>query len=131
MCRMPTWRSSSPARTVSANTYSASAGSSGRPRGSAPWSTNSSPWQQARLAGRAKGGEALLPRALLALSTRGADETIVPHYLTERDHPWLRAALDEHARFVGRRRNELRERMREPLPTPAPKGKLRFVATLL
>jgi predicted nuclease of restriction endonuclease-like RecB superfamily len=68
---------------------------------------------------------------LLALSTRGADATIVPHYLTERDHPWLRAALDEHARFVGRRRNELRERMREPLPTPAPKGKLRFVATLL
>ncbi len=64
----------------------------------------------------------MLPRALLALSTRGADETIVPHYLTERDHPWLRAALDEHARFVGRRRNELRERMREPLPTPAPKG---------
>ena len=73
----------------------------------------------------------MLPRALLALSTRGSDETIVPHYLTERDHPWLRAVLDQHARFVGMRRNELRERMREPLPTPAPKGKLRFVATLL
>lgn len=73
----------------------------------------------------------MLPRALLSLSTRGADETIVPHYLTERDHPWLRAALDEHARFVGRRRNELRERLREPLPRPAPKGKLRLVATLL
>jgi predicted nuclease of restriction endonuclease-like RecB superfamily len=67
----------------------------------------------------------------LGLSTRGADESIVPHYLTERDHPWLRAALDEHARFVGRQRNELRERMREPLPTPAPKSKLRFVANLL
>lgn len=73
----------------------------------------------------------MLPQALLALSTRGSDETIVPHYLTERDYPWLRATLDEHARFVGKRRNELRERMREPLPTPAPKAKLRFVATLL
>ena len=71
------------------------------------------------------------PRALLALSTHGSDGTIIPRYFTERDHPWLRAALDEHARFVGRRRNELRERMREPLPTPAPKAKLRFVATLL
>ena len=73
----------------------------------------------------------MLPRTLLALSTRGSDETIVPHYLTERDYPWLRVALDEHARFVGRRRNDLRERMREPLPTRAPKAKLRYVATLL
>ena len=73
----------------------------------------------------------MLPTELLRLSTRGPDETIVPHYLTERDHPWLRAALDEHARFVGRRRSELRERMREPLTVPAPKAKLRFVAGLL
>jgi predicted nuclease of restriction endonuclease-like RecB superfamily len=79
----------------------------------------------------AKGGEALLPAALLRLSTFGSDGTIVPHYLTERDHPWLRAVLDEHARFVGKRRSALQERMREPLPLPAPKAKLRFVAGLL
>ncbi len=71
------------------------------------------------------------PRTLLGLSSRTGDATIVPNYLTERDHPWLCAALDEHARFVGQRRSELRARMREPLPTRAPKGKLRFVATLL
>lgn len=73
----------------------------------------------------------MLPRALLALSTRGADETIVPHYLTERDHPWLRAALDEHARFVGRRRNELRERMREPLLPLASRTTIRIMLLTL
>ncbi|MDQ2646541.1 MAG: DUF790 family protein [Myxococcota bacterium] len=71
------------------------------------------------------------PRTLLGLSTRAADASIVPNYLTERDHPWLCAALDEHARFVGKRQSELRQRMREPLPTRAPKSKLRFVAALL
>jgi predicted nuclease of restriction endonuclease-like RecB superfamily len=73
----------------------------------------------------------LLPTALLRLSTRGSGETLVPHYLTERDYPWLRALLDEHERFVGRRRSELRERMHEPLSVRAPKAKLRFVAKLL
>jgi len=32
----------------------------------------------------------LLPRTLLELSTRTEGERIIPHYLTERDHPWLR-----------------------------------------
>lgn len=73
----------------------------------------------------------MLPRALLSLSTRAVGDTIVPHYLTERDHPWLRAVLDEHARFVGRRRTELRDRMREPLPVAAPRAKLRVVCHLL
>jgi len=73
----------------------------------------------------------LLPRTLLALSTRAAGEDIVPHYLTERDHPWLRAVLDEHARFTGRKRSELRARMREPLPVAAPRAKLRVVSHLL
>lgn len=71
------------------------------------------------------------PRTLLGLSTRAADASIVPNYLTWRDHPWLCAALEEHARFVGRRQSELRQRMREPLSTRAPKSKLRFVAALL
>jgi predicted nuclease of restriction endonuclease-like RecB superfamily len=82
-------------------------------------------------AARENGGEVLLQRALLALSSRASNDTLVPHYLTERDHPWLRAVLDEHARFVGRSRAELRERMREPLTAPAPKGKLRFVTNYL
>lgn len=65
------------------------------------------------------------------LCTRTEGDRIVPHYLTERDHPWLRAILDEHARFVGRKRREFRERMREPLPVFAPRAKLRIVCHLL
>jgi uncharacterized protein len=73
----------------------------------------------------------LLPRALSLLSTRAEGERLVPHYLTERDEPWLRALLDEHARFVGRKRSELEERLREPLPVPAPKFKLRMATHVL
>src|SRR5688572_23465361 len=124
-------QSSSPARTASASTSSGSDDFSAPLPEKGRWSTSSSRWRPGRRVGLGRGGEALLPRTLLALSTRGSDETIVPHYLTERDYPWLRVALDEHARFVGRRRNDLRERMREPLPTRAPKAKLRYVATLL
>jgi predicted nuclease of restriction endonuclease-like RecB superfamily len=65
------------------------------------------------------------------LSTRVEGDRIVPHYLTERDEPWLRALLDEHARFVGRRRSELRERLREPLPVRAPVAKLRVAGHVL
>jgi predicted nuclease of restriction endonuclease-like RecB superfamily len=43
----------------------------------------------------------------------------------------LRALLDEHARFAGRRRSELRARLQEPLPVTAPKAKLRFASQLL
>ena len=73
----------------------------------------------------------MLPRALSQLSTRVEGERLVPHYLTERDEPWLRALLDEYARFVGRKRSELRERIREPLPVPAPKTKLRMAIHVL
>jgi predicted nuclease of restriction endonuclease-like RecB superfamily len=73
----------------------------------------------------------LLPRALLQLSTRTEGDRIVPRYLTERDHTWLRALLDEHARFEGRKRSELSARLREPLPAPAPKAKLGIAARVL
>ena len=73
----------------------------------------------------------MLPRTLLALSTRTEGERIVPHYLTEQDHPWLRAALDEYERFVGRRCRELTERFGEPLPVRAPRAKRRVVQHLL
>ena len=73
----------------------------------------------------------MLPRALHQLSTRVEGDRLVPHYLTERDEPWLRALLDEHTRFVGRKRSELQERLREPLPVFAPKAKLKLASHVL
>jgi predicted nuclease of restriction endonuclease-like RecB superfamily len=54
-----------------------------------------------------------------------------PHYLGPRDEAWLTLLLEEHARFVGRKRIELRERLREPLPLRAPRAKLRLAVQLL
>jgi hypothetical protein len=73
----------------------------------------------------------LLPRALLQLSTRTEGDRIVPRYLTERDHTWLRTLLDEYARFEGQKRSDLAARLQEPLPSPAPKAKLRVAARVL
>jgi predicted nuclease of restriction endonuclease-like RecB superfamily len=52
-------------------------------------------------------------------------------YLGPRDEPWLGALLDEHARHLGRKRVELRERLREPLAVRAPKNKLRLAIQVL
>jgi uncharacterized protein len=52
-------------------------------------------------------------------------------YLGKADEPWLAALLDEHARFFGRKRLELRERLRRPLAVRAPKNKLRLAIQLL
>ncbi|HEX7669006.1 MAG TPA: DUF790 family protein [Polyangiaceae bacterium] len=68
---------------------------------------------------------------LLELSTRTEGDRIVPNYLTERDYTWLRALLDEHVRFEGRKRSELSARLQEPLTTAAPKAKLRVAARVL
>jgi Protein of unknown function (DUF790) len=73
----------------------------------------------------------LLPQALLRVSTRVEGDRIVPHYLTAHDEPWLRSLMDECTRFVGRKRSELHERLREPLPTRAPKAKLRTAIHVL
>jgi predicted nuclease of restriction endonuclease-like RecB superfamily len=73
----------------------------------------------------------LLPEALLRVSTRVEDDRIVPHYLTVHDEPWLRSLMDECARFVGRKRTELHERLREPLLARAPKAKLRIALHVL
>jgi uncharacterized protein len=73
----------------------------------------------------------LLPHTLCLLSTRIEGDRILPRYLSERDHPWLRALLDEHARFVGHRRSELLSRLTEPLPVAAPKNKLRLATHVL
>ena len=73
----------------------------------------------------------MLPQALLNVSTRVEGDRIVPHYLGAPDEPWLRALIEECGRFVGRKRTELRERLREPLPTRAPKAKLRVAIHVL
>lgn len=71
------------------------------------------------------------PPALSRLSTRTLGNQVVLHYLTERDHPWLRALLDEYERGVGTKRSELLARLREPLPLRAPKAKQRLAVEVL
>jgi hypothetical protein len=63
----------------------------------------------------------LVPGTLLRFSVRG--DAIVPHYLDERDHVWLRALVDEYERFVGRPRRALAERLRERIAGGGPAGK--------
>ncbi|HEX7477014.1 MAG TPA: DUF790 family protein [Polyangiales bacterium] len=50
--------------------------------------------------------------------------TISPAYLSEADHPWLRALLDERERFVGHKRRHWKIRVGEPMPIAAPRTKL-------
>ena len=71
----------------------------------------------------------MLPDALLNYSVIG--DTIVPHFLGEHDHPWLRVLLDEHERFVGRPQRELDARLREPLPCESPPRKLKQATHVL
>jgi hypothetical protein len=56
---------------------------------------------------------------------------LVPRYLTAADYPWLRLLIDEHDRYVGRRRAELDERLRQPLGMPCDSGKLRAAMRVL
>ena len=67
----------------------------------------------------------MLPRNLYLRLVRVEGERLVPHFLSERDHGWLSALLEEHRGFAGRKRSELQRRMREPLPFSAPKTKFR------
>ena len=71
----------------------------------------------------------MLPRALLDGNDEGEASSLP--YLGPRDEPWLRALLEVHARHVGRKRVELRERLREPLPVRSPKAKLRAAIKVL
>jgi len=50
-------------------------------------------------------------------------DAVVPRFLEEHDHPWLRSLLDERERFVGRLQRELDARFREPLPSEGRPGK--------
>ena len=72
---------------------------------------------------------ALLPDRLLSYSVAGP--VVVPHFLGEHDHPWLRTLLEEHERFTGRPQRELDGRLREPLPCASPPRKLRLAIQVL
>ena len=66
---------------------------------------------------------------LLSYSVTGT--LVVPHYLGEHDHPWLRVLLEEHERFIGRPQRELEARLRDPLPCESPPRKLRLAIKVL
>jgi predicted nuclease of restriction endonuclease-like RecB superfamily len=57
------------------------------------------------------------------LSYRLVGNAVVPRFLGEADHPWLRTLLEERDRFVGRPQHELDARLREPLTPEGPAGK--------
>jgi len=71
----------------------------------------------------------LLPDRLLSYSVAGT--VVVPHFLGEHDHPWLRTLIEEHERFIGRPQRELDGRLREPLPCESPPRKLRLAIQVL
>jgi uncharacterized protein len=72
-----------------------------------------------------------LARPMSRLNSPAPGNQIVLHYLTERDHPWLRALLDEYERGAGTKRVELLQRLREPLPVAAPKAKQQLAVEVL
>jgi predicted nuclease of restriction endonuclease-like RecB superfamily len=71
----------------------------------------------------------MVPEDLIRFSLQG--EEVVPHYLLERDHPWLRTLLELYHRYEGRTRRELAERMAEPLGGRAPQEKVKVAAHVL
>jgi predicted nuclease of restriction endonuclease-like RecB superfamily len=71
----------------------------------------------------------LLPESDLPI--RLIDERAFIDFLGPQDEPWLRVLLGEMARFEGRRRRELAERLGEPLPCEAPYFKRRAATRAL
>ncbi len=71
----------------------------------------------------------MLPRSLL--SCRPVNGAVVPDYLGPHDYPWLRALLDEYARFAGKPSRELAKRLREPLTPDAPSSRKQRAARVL
>src|SRR2546430_17686913 len=78
---------------------------------------------------RAGDARVLLSADLLSYSVAGT--LVVPHFLGEHDHPWLRVLLEEHERFVGKPQRELEARLREPLPCESPPEKPRLAVQVL
>lgn len=73
----------------------------------------------------------MLPHTLARLSTQVGRNQLVLHYLTEKDHPWLRGLIDEYERGIGSKQGDLLTRLKEPLATPAPKAKQRLAVDVL
>lgn len=73
----------------------------------------------------------MLPVSLVSRASDLVGGEIVPRWLGERDHAWIRVLLDEHERYVGRRRAELAARLREPLSARCPKAKLDLAVAVL
>jgi len=65
------------------------------------------------------------------LSYRLVGSTVVPRFLSEADHPWLRTLLHERERFVGQPQRELDARLREPLTPDGPTGKKQLALRVL
>src|SRR6266478_6847156 len=117
------------ARSGSVSTCSEWVGCCGRARASVPRCMSllrGIPSKSVRRAGDAR---ALLSADLLSYSVAGT--LAVPHFLKEHNHPWLRALLEEHERFIGRPQRELEARLREPLPCQSPPRKLRLAIQVL
>jgi len=71
------------------------------------------------------------PMSLAHLSKLTSIRVISPGYLTDADHPWLRALLDERERFVGQKRRDWKVRVSEPLSVVAPQRKLNVALGVL
>jgi predicted nuclease of restriction endonuclease-like RecB superfamily len=65
------------------------------------------------------------------LSYRLVGSTVVPRFLGEADHPWLRTLLEERERFVGRPQREVDARLRAPLMPEGPPGKKQLAVRVL
>ena len=65
------------------------------------------------------------------LSYRLVGSTVVPRFLGEADHPWLRTLLDERERFIGRPQRELDARLQEPFTPDGPAGKKQLAVRIL
>jgi predicted nuclease of restriction endonuclease-like RecB superfamily len=65
------------------------------------------------------------------LSYRLVGSTVVPRFLDEADHLWLRTLLEERERFVGRPQRELDARLREPLTPEGSAGKKQLAVRVL
>src|SRR5919106_1175705 len=125
----PTSRWSWAAPSESESTCSAWVGCYGRARASVPWCMSLLHERPSKLVRRAGGAKASLSAARLSYSVAGT--LVIPHYLGEHDHAWLRVLLEEHERFIGRPHRELEARLRDPLPCESPPQKLRLAIQVL
>src|SRR5262245_20022727 len=125
----PTSRWSWAAPSGSVNTSSAWVGCCGPARASEPSYMSSSREIPSKSVRRGGDAWALASADLLSYSVAGT--VVIPHYLGEHDHPWLRVLLEEHERFIGRPQRELEARLRDPLPCESPPRKLRLAIQVL